>query len=56
VVTGKPNLILNDGGSAVYASGSGTSTLIFTYTVAAGQNTSDLQVNSISPSGQSSHY
>ena len=37
VVTGTPQLALNSGGTASYASGSGTSTLSFTYTVAAGQ-------------------
>jgi hypothetical protein len=39
-VTGTPKLHLNSGGDAVYTSGSGTSTLTFTYTVAAGQTTS----------------
>ena len=38
-VVGKPTLTLNDGGTATYASGSGTNALTFTYTVAAGQNT-----------------
>jgi hypothetical protein len=38
-VTGTPQLALNSGGIANYISGSGTSTLTFTYTVAAGQNT-----------------
>ena len=33
-VTGTPALTLNDGGVATYASGSGSSTLVFTYTVA----------------------
>jgi hypothetical protein len=41
-VTGSPQLTLNDGGVASYSSGSGTNTLTFTYTVAAGQNTADL--------------
>ena len=41
-VTGTPQLALNTGGTANYASGSGTSTLTFTYTVAAGQNATDL--------------
>ena len=41
-VSGTPQLTLNDGATANYASGSGTSTLAFTYTVAAGQNTADL--------------
>ena len=39
-VTGPPKLHLNSGGDAVYTGGSGTSTLTFTYTVAAGQTTS----------------
>jgi hypothetical protein len=38
LVSGAPQLALNSGGTAVYTSGSGTSTLTFTYTVAAGQN------------------
>ncbi len=43
-VTGAPQLALNAGSSvaAVYSGGSGGSTLTFTYTVAAGQNTSEL--------------
>ena len=44
VGSGTPTLNLNDGGTATYVSGSGSSALNFTYTVAAGQNTSDLQV------------
>ena len=39
-VTGTPVLALNSGGSAAYSSGSGTATLTFNYTVAAGQSTS----------------
>jgi hypothetical protein len=46
-VTGTPQLTLNDGAVVNYASGSGTSTLTFTYTVAAGQNTADLDYASI---------
>ncbi len=45
VVTGTPRLTLETGASdatADYASGSGTSTLTFSYTVAAGQASSDL--------------
>ena len=45
-VTGTPQLALNDGGTAFYASGSGTSTLNFIYTVAAGENTADLDYTS----------
>ena len=40
VVGGAPTLTLNDGGTATYTGGSGTSALTFSYTVAAGQNTS----------------
>ena len=32
---GTPTLTLNDGGTATYASGSGTKALVFSYTVAA---------------------
>jgi PKD repeat protein len=35
-VTGTPQLALNNGGTAFYTGGSGTNTLTFTYTVAAG--------------------
>ena len=45
-VTGTPQLALNSGGIASYTSGSGTSTLAFTYTVAAGQNSSALDYTS----------
>lgn len=41
---GIPTLTLNDGGTAVYAGGSGTNVLTFVYTVAAGQNTPNLTV------------
>jgi hypothetical protein len=41
-VTGTPQLALNSGGTASYASGSGTNTLTFTYTVAAGNSAGDL--------------
>ncbi len=41
-VSGTPQLTLNDGAVVSYASGTGSSTLTFTYTVAAGQNTADL--------------
>jgi hypothetical protein len=49
--SGKPTLTLNDGGTATYKSGSGTSALIFTYTVAAGQNTADLAVTKVNLNG-----
>ena len=43
-VGGTPALALNDGGTATYVSGSGTSTLVFKYTVGANQNTTALQL------------
>ncbi len=47
-VTGKPTLALNDGGTATYSSGSGSSALVFTYTVVAGNsNVSSLTVSSV---------
>ena len=52
-VSGTPQLMLNDGGTASYASGSGTSTLTFVYTVAAGQNTPDPQVTQVNLNGGS---
>ncbi len=45
-VTGTPQITLNDGGVAYYTGGSGASTLTFTYTVAAGQSSSDLDYSS----------
>ncbi|UPK31765.1 tail fiber protein [Bradyrhizobium sp. 186] len=44
---GSPTMQLNDGGVATYASGSGTSALIFSYLVTAGQNTGDLAVDHV---------
>ena len=44
---GTPTLTLNDGGTAAYVSGSGSSALTFSYTVGAGQNTPDLTVTSV---------
>ena len=41
---GKPTLLLNDGGMATYAIGSGTNSLVFNYKVPGGQGTPDLQV------------
>jgi hypothetical protein len=42
-VKGEPHLLLNNAGVAHYVSGSGTDTLVFSYTVAAGdQSTTDL--------------
>jgi Ca2+-binding RTX toxin-like protein len=48
---GTPTLTLNDGGTATYSSGSGTSALVFNYTVAAGQNTTDLAVTALNLNG-----
>ena len=48
VAGGTPTLTLNDGGTATYTGGSGTSALTFSYTVGAGQNTSDLAVTAVS--------
>lgn len=44
---GLPTLALSSGGTASYIGGSGSSTLSFSYTVAAGQNSADLDVASI---------
>jgi hypothetical protein len=41
-VSGTPQLALNTGGVAVYTGGTGTATLTFTYTVAAGHQSPDL--------------
>lgn len=47
-VTGAPTLSLNDQGTATFTGASGpSSSLLFTYVVAAGQNTSDLSVSSL---------
>ena len=54
VVKGAPSLSLNDGGVAVYAGGSGTSALTFTYTVTPGENTASLAITKVNlPSGSS---
>ena len=47
-VTGTPTLALNSGGSASYASGSGTNTLTFNYTVGAGETSADLDYSATS--------
>jgi gliding motility-associated-like protein len=47
LVTGIPELALNSGGKALYTSGSGTTALTFTYTVAAGENSTDLDYTAI---------
>jgi hypothetical protein len=48
---GTPVLSLNDGGTATYSSGSGSTALAFTHTVQAGQNTADLAVTSLGLGG-----
>ena len=47
VAGGTPTLTLNDGGTATYTGGSGTSALTFSYTVAAGQNTAGLTATAV---------
>jgi hypothetical protein len=44
VAGGVPTLTLNNGGSAIYANGSGTNALTFVYTGATGENTPSLAV------------
>ncbi len=50
-VTGTPTLVLNNGGTAKYTGGSGSSTLTFSYTVGSGQSVSDLAVKSVNLAG-----
>ncbi|WP_426318189.1 Ig-like domain-containing protein [Pseudoduganella sp. R-43] len=45
---GTPTLALNSGGTATYSGGSGSSTLTFSYTVMAGENSADLDYTSSS--------
>ena len=53
-VTGAPRLSLNDGGTAIYNAAKSTSTsLVFVYTVASGQNTGDLQAAAVQLAGGS---
>ena len=47
VAGGTPTLTLNDGGTATYTGGSGTSALTFSYTVGAGQNTAALTATAV---------
>jgi hypothetical protein len=47
VTGGSPTLSLNDGGTATYTGGNGSNAITFSYTVAAGQNTSALAVTAI---------
>jgi plastocyanin len=52
VAGGTPTLTLNDGGTATYdAAASTATTLMFDYTVGAGQNTPDLTVSSLALNG-----
>ncbi|MET4389894.1 hypothetical protein ABIB73_005668, partial [Bradyrhizobium sp. F1.4.3] len=51
VAGGTPTLTLNDGGVATYSGGSGTGALTFSYTVAAGQNTSSLAASAVNLNG-----
>ena len=51
VAGGAPTLTLDDGGTATYLSGSGTSVLVFRYTVAAGDTTPDLAIMGIALNG-----
>ncbi|HEV3341909.1 MAG TPA: hypothetical protein VG125_16195, partial [Pirellulales bacterium] len=51
VAGGTPTLTLNDGGTATYTGGSGTEGLTFSYTVAAGQNTSALTATAANLNG-----
>ena len=53
-VLGNPVLQLNDGGTATYVGGDGTTTLVFSTTVAAGQNAAALAVTGVTlPDGAS---
>ena len=53
-VSGKPQLVLNDGGVATYTGGSGSNTLEFDYKVGAGQSTDNLTIVGVNlPSSQS---
>jgi Ca2+-binding RTX toxin-like protein len=51
VAGGMPSLTLNDGGTATYVAGSGTTALTFVYTVAAGQGSANLMVTAVNPNG-----
>lgn len=52
-VNGNPTLSLNSGGKASYVSGSGTSTLVFTYTVKSGESAANLAITSVNLNGGS---
>ena len=51
VAGGTPTMTLNDGGIASYSGGSGSDSLTFSYTVQAGQNTSDLRATAVNLNG-----
>ncbi len=51
VAGGVPTLSLNNGGTASFTGGSGSNALTFSYTVGAGQDTSDLAVTSFNLNG-----
>ena len=52
VIGGTPTLTLNDGGTATYNAAASTATsLVFSYTVAAGQNTADLAITAAALNG-----
>jgi large repetitive protein len=48
---GAPTLTLNDGATATYVGGSGSNALVFSYTVAAGQNTAALAATALNLNG-----
>jgi hypothetical protein len=51
IAGGTPTLTLNNGGTATFAFGSGTSALMFDYTVAGGQDVPDLAITGVSLNG-----
>src|SRR5262245_66575756 len=51
VAGGVPTLSLNNGGTASYTGGSGSTALTFSYTVGAGDDTSDLAVTAFNLNG-----
>jgi hypothetical protein len=50
-VTGTPQLVLNSGGIAAYASGSGTASLVFNYSVSSGDTANPLAISSTNLNG-----
>lgn len=48
-VSGTPTLTLSSGGHATYASGSGSNTLVFSYTVGSSDSATNLQITAINP-------